>query len=110
MSNTDDLTNEQKRLLISMYKEVLNRQPALSMENANYFPDSNAVKELFLPELSSDYVSDLCWKLESKGYLCCYPGDDLANYISLTDETIIYMENRFKNGLKDVVAFLSNFF
>ena len=110
MINTDDLTNEQKRLLISMYKEVLNRQPALSMENANYFSDSDAVKDLFLPELSSDYVSDLCWKLHAKGYLDCHKGDNLANYISLTDNTIIYMENRFKNGLKDVAAFLSNFF
>ena len=93
-----------------MYKEVLNRQPALSMENANYFSDSDAVKDLFLPELSSDYVSDLCWKLHAKGYLDCHKGDNLANYISLTDNTIIYMENRFKNGLKDVAAFLSNFF
>lgn len=31
----DDLTNEQKYLLVSMYKEVLSRQPALSMEESN---------------------------------------------------------------------------
>lgn len=105
----DDLTNEQKRLLVSMYKEVLNRQPALSMEQANYFHDSNEIKRLFLPDLSSDYVSDLCWKLKSKGYITCCSGDDLANEIQISDETIIYMENRFTNGLKDVLAFLSNF-
>ena len=105
----DDLTKEQKHLLVSMYKEVLSRQPALTMEKANYFHDSDEIKNLFLPDLSSDYVSDLCWKLKSKGYIICYPGDDLANEIQLSDSTIIYMENRFKNGLKDVATFLSNF-
>ena len=44
----EDLTKEQKYLLLSMYKEVLNRQPALSMEKSNYFEDSNVVQELIL--------------------------------------------------------------
>ena len=105
----DDLTNEQKYLLVSMYKEVLSRQPALSMEESNYFRDSDEVKDLFLPDLSSDYVSALCWKLKSKGYISCNPGDNLANDIQLEDSTIIYMEHRFSNGLKSVLNFLSNF-
>lgn len=105
----DDLTKEQKHLLISMYKEILNRQPALAMEQANRFHDSDEIKSLFLPDLSSDYVSDLCWKLETKGYIVCCEGDDLANDIELSDDTIIYMENRFKNGAKDIATFLSNF-
>ncbi len=105
----DDLTNEQKYLLVSMYNEVISRQPALSMEEANYFADSDKVKDMFLPELSSDYVSALCWKLKSKGYISCYHGDDLANNIRLEDSTIIYMENRFKNGIKDVLDFIAKF-
>lgn len=105
----DDLTNEQKRLLISMYKEILNRQPALSMERANHFDNSDQLIELFSLDLSSDYVSELCWKLHSKGYVICYSGDDLANDISLSDKTVVYMENKFKHGLKDVLLFLSNF-
>lgn len=104
----DNLTNEQKYLLVSMYKEVLSRQPALSMEKSNYFSDSDEVKDMFLPDLSSDYVSMLCWKLKSKGYISCYPGDDLANDIRLEDSTIIYMEHQFSNGLKSVFNFLSD--
>ncbi len=92
-----------------MYKEVLNRQPALCAKQANYFESSDQLNELFSLDMSSDYISDLCWKLYAKGYISCYPGDDLANDISLCDPTIIYMENRFKNGLKDVLSFLSNF-
>ncbi len=105
----DDLTKEQKHLLVSMYKEFLSRQPALSSENANYFGDSDDIRNLFLPEASREHSSDLCWKLQKKGYISCYPGDNLANEISLSDKTIIYMENYFSNGLKSVIDFLSKF-
>lgn len=104
----NDLTNEQKYLLVSMYKEVLSRQPALSMEKANYFKDSDEVNDMFLPDLSSDYVSTLCWKLKSKGYISCTRGDDLANNIRLEDSTIIYMEHNFSNGLKSILSFLAD--
>jgi len=58
----DDLTKEQKHLLVSMYKEVLNRQPALSMEDANKFDDSDQLIELFSlmrhPTTSLTYVGN----------------------------------------------------
>lgn len=104
----DDLTKEQQRLLVSMYKEMLSRQPALSLKDARKFEDSNTVRNLFCPDKSSDDVADLCWALHSNGYLKCEPGDDLANDICITDKTIIHMENRFKNGLKEIVSFLSS--
>jgi hypothetical protein len=102
----DDLTKEQKVLLCSMYKDYLSKQPALTPDKANYFGDSNIILKTYLPEYSSDYVSDICWRLKEKGYIMCYPGDNLANDISITDETIIYMENRFKNGIKGVLDFI----
>lgn len=95
----DDLTKEQQYLISSMYKEVLNRQPSLDFDHANYFSDSNEVRNLFFPDSSSDHVASECWKLFKKGYLYCEPGDNLANNISLTDKTIIYMENRFSKKL-----------
>lgn len=105
----EDLTREQQRLLISMYKEVLSRQPALSFDKANYFVDSDEVRDLFFLDQTSGHVSDLCWKLKAKDYITCDRGDNLANDIELTDKTIIYMENRFKDGVKDVLSFLSQF-
>ena len=102
----DDLTREQQKLLTSMYKEVLSRQPAVSFDEANYFANSDVVMEHFYPDSDSDHVSSLCWSLASAGYI---PGEDLANEIKLTDKTIIYMENKFKNGLKSVLEFLAQF-
>lgn len=106
----DDLTKEQKHLIVSMYKEMLlrSRQSAMSLDEAKHFDNSDIVKDLFCPSQTSEYVSDLCWTLQSKGYIECYPGDDLANEIIITDKTIIYMENRCKNGLKDVISFLAS--
>lgn len=102
----DDLTNEQKRLLVSMYKEVLSRQPAKSFRDANYFSSSDEVRDLFFPQSHSDDISDLCWELEGKGYILCFPGDDLANDIRLTDQSIVCLENRFKNKMSAIVDFL----
>ena len=88
----DDLTREQQKLLTSMYKEVLSRQPAVSFDEANYFANSDVVMDHFCPDSDSDHVSSLCWSLASAGYITCEPGEDLANEIKLTDKTIIYME------------------
>jgi hypothetical protein len=102
----DDLTNEQKVLLSTMYKEYLSLQPALSPEEANYFEDSDLIQQKYLPDYSGDYVSDMCWKLRAKGYIQCTPGDNLANNIALTDKTIVYMENKFKKNFMAITNFI----
>jgi hypothetical protein len=99
----DDLTKEQQKLLLSMYSEVLHRQSSMPSEEANYFSDSDQVRELFNMVESSYHVSSLCWKLKKKGYIDCDPGNDLANNIILTDKTIIYMEGRFGKTVKEVL-------
>jgi len=105
----DDLTREQKHLIVSMYKEMLLRShQSMSLDEARRYDNSDIIKDLFCPSQTSEHVSDLCWALQSKGYIECYPGDELADEISITDKTIIYMENRCKNGLKDVLSFLAS--
>ena len=102
----DDLTKEQKYLLISMYQEIVSQREKSNNINANYFADSSEVKKMFLPNASIDQVSDICWRLKAKDYLNCSPGDNLANDIVLTEKTIICMENRFRNNLKSIIEFL----
>lgn len=102
----DDLTQEQKILLSSMYKDYLILCDTLPPENANYFNDSDNITSRYFDNRSPEYVSDLCWKLKSKGYITCMPGDDLANDIRLTDKSIIYFENHFKNNLKSILSFI----
>ena len=58
----DDLTNEQKRLLVSMYQEVLSRQPALSMIKQISLKIlinlSNFFRLICLPNMSLNYVGN----------------------------------------------------
>lgn len=103
----DDLTNDQKFVLTSMYKHFLELQPGLSPEKANYFSNSNYVQENLAPQFSKEYVSNICWKLKSKEYISCSEGDNLASNIVLEDKTIIYMENRFKRNVATISSFLS---
>lgn len=104
-----DLTHEQQRLLVSMYKEVVHRKTTMPFDEANYFLDSDSVRDLFFLNISSDQASSLCWDMELKGYIHCEPGDDLANDIVLTSQTISYMEKRFKNNLLAIADFISKF-
>lgn len=102
----DDLTNDQKYILVNMYKHFLELQPGISPEHANYFPDSDYIQENFAPQFSKDYVANICWSLKHKEYISCYPGDDLANDIRIEDKTIIYMEHSFNRSLSAISSFL----
>ena len=105
----DDLTNAEKKLISSLYKFYLEKQPALSPAKANRYGNStNLISDLSL-DLDIDESSDLCWSLFRAGYIECTPGDNLACNIKLTGKTIIYFENKFKNGIMDVVKFISSF-
>lgn len=104
----DNITNDSKRVLLVLYKQYLERRKAgQSRSDASYFGDSeNLQMELFKND-SVDDLSDYCWELSSAGYITCSPGDDLANNVTLTAETIIAMEQRFPNGVKQVLEALS---
>lgn len=104
----DDLTKVQKSLLAKMYKEYISNSKYLNHNVANYFDDSNNIKIKYLDDLDNEYVSEICWSLKSKGYITCTPGDNLANNIRLTDKTIIYFENRFKNNIIKLGKFINS--
>lgn len=86
-----------------MYRDYLELSKKVGPEKANYFGDSDGINYKYFINRSDDYVSTLCWKLQRKGYINCYSGDNKANLISITDDTIIYFENKFKNNVSKVI-------
>ena len=54
-------------------------------------------------------VDETCRELDRAGYVDVLYADDMAYIVQLTDTAIIYMENRFKDGLVGVLNFLSGF-
>lgn len=66
---------------------------------ANYFFDSDYVAKLIYCNPDEDifrYTSELCWQLCRKDFLICFPGDNRANDIQLTDSAVALFESRGK--------------
>lgn len=102
----DDLTNFQKKVLTLLYKEMLCRMDTLPPDKANFFINSNYVRDLIISDVSNEYIAEQCWKLKSRGYINCSPGDNLANNIEIEDKTIIYFENSFNRNMSAITNFL----
>lgn len=100
----DDLTKEQRLLLTAMYKDYVERSKTVGLEKANDFGDSDNINYKYFINQTNSHVSELCLNLRDNGYLDCYPSDNKAICISITDDTIIYFENKFKNNVSKVVG------
>ncbi|MDU3549068.1 MAG: hypothetical protein E7F83_16810 [Clostridium sp.] len=102
ISSFDEIPTLHKKVFCTLYKEYLKQN------NHLYIDNSDEIVENFFPEISSDKMSAICWNLKDKELLICYPGDDLATEISLTDDAIAFMEHRFKNNIKNIINFITS--
>lgn len=107
MITIDDLTKDQKKLIACIYKEYLERKD--SDDNANYFCDSDYLRDLFYKDKSSEYVASLCFGLKRNDYIHCIGADDIAIEIVLLDKTFRYFQNRFKNNILAITDFIAKF-
>lgn len=104
------LTKDADKLLCILYKDYLSKEKmGLSKSNSSYFGDSDEITAKYLPEWHPEDTAEICWELHKAGYTLCSPGDDIANNVTLTREAIVYMENRFKNGLNEITDFIAKF-
>lgn len=101
-----ELTKDADLLVCCAYKEYLTRRK-------NGFPkrQANTFKRDFLknsPKLSAWLPDDYLYtigELKRAGFAKVY----LDGTFIITDQCVIYMENRFKNGLKEITDFISKF-
>lgn len=104
------LTKDSEKLICLMYKDYLEkRKTGLSKSDANYFDNSHVIHEKLLPNWIFKDVNDICRELSRAGMIRCEWADNIAIYISISDMGIAYMENRFKNGLNQVIDFVAKF-
>ena len=104
----EDLTKEQQRFATTLYKIYLQNRDN-SVKNPANLGDAPELQKNHFQEYDCNKITALCSALRDRGYLTYSNYDNIATIICLSDKTIIYMENRFVNGLKDVVAFLTKF-
>ena len=106
----EPLTRESEKLICLMYKQYLKmRSAGYSKADANYFGDTHNLHESFFPSMLFEDFDELVLELKRNGYINGGPGNDILSHIYITSPCIVYMENRFKNGLKDLLTFLANF-
>lgn len=100
------LTRNADKLVCSMYKSYLQKRKAgMSKINARHF-EIDEIKSYSLCSDwdKSDIISTVA-ELKNAGFgTMYYSGGFFAN-----ESFVIYMENRFKNGIKEVTDFVAKF-
>jgi hypothetical protein len=103
------LTKESDALISLIYKEFLNkRESGLSRAKSKHFGGSPNIQRDIAPKWSFEDVDELCRELDRAGLLNVQYADNIAYKVHLSDEGIVYMENRFKDGLLDVLNYLKD--
>ena len=95
MSNVQ-LSKDNDFLICNLYKNYLEQtKNGIPKSKARWLGSSDKIQENLIKDWSKEDVATACWELHSKGLLKCSPGNNIAYTTYLTDEGIIYMENRF---------------
>lgn len=103
-----NLTKEADALICVIYKNyLLKRKSGVPKGQAKFFGSSLDVQTELMPKWSPEDTDETCWELHRSNMLICTEADCIAYFIQLSDDAIIYMENRFKDGLNSVLDYLS---
>lgn len=106
----DELSRDAIRLLCLMYKTYLEQVNAGQPKaRAKQFGSLQSICTTFLPEEHPADVAETCAELGRSGYLSNLYASNKIIRSSLTDKAIVAMENRFRNNVRDVASFLSQF-
>lgn len=102
------LTKDADELLCLMYKSYLDkRKTNSSKKECNYFGTTYDIHKSLLPDQYFDDADELVWELKRNNLIVGHHGDNILTEISLSSSAIAYMENRFKNGIKELADFIS---
>ena len=102
------ITKEADALICLMYKKYCeDRKNNISKVKAKQFGSSKIIHETILPKWSFEDVDETCRELSRAGLVNNSYADNIVYSCYLSDLGIIYMENRFKNNLKELIEYIS---
>lgn len=108
--NEIQLSRDADALICVLYREYLNRRKSgVSKSSAKSFGEAKTIHDNFMPKWSVDDVNETCLELCRADLLSCFCANNIVSESTLTDEAIIYMENRFKDGLSALLKYLEKF-
>ena len=104
-----NLTKDSDAVICVMYKAYLeNRERGISKADAKQFGEAEDLHISHFPNLSIEDLNETILELKRAGLVDCeiWIADNDVGDIAIKDAGIIYMENRFKNGIKGVLDYL----
>lgn len=107
-----ELTKDADKLFCLIYKGYLEDvKSGISKSNAKITWSSKDIFNRHSDKLKLTFedVDETCRELSRKGLLKCDYADDVVYHSEITDKGIIYMEQRFKNGLTGLIDFIAKF-
>lgn len=101
------LSKDADRLICLIYKYYLElKNNGFSKTDAKSFGNSRNVNQKIIPEWSFEDTDDTCRELDRASLLDIFYADNECAEISLSDNGIIYMENRFFNKIDKLVDYI----
>ncbi len=101
-----EITKDAQKVIFCLYKIYLERRKAgISKSKAVEFEEDFYKDEKSLSKLDGETIYECLIELKNNSYIKM----DICGNITLLNSTIVYMENRFKKGLNEVVDFLTKF-
>lgn len=101
------MTKDADKLLCCIYKIYLERRKSgMSKSDSKEFQDDFYKSDNHLSSWSDDDISDTLEELKKNNHVRLF----IDGSFTLENNAIIYMENRFKNGLTEVLEILSKAF
>lgn len=99
-----ELTKDADKMICCVYKTFLQRRKdGIAKTQARRFDNNYFATEKKLSSWPDGDISDTFLEIARANLIQIYMGGNFE----LTDSGIIYMENRFKDGLTEVVDFIS---
>ncbi|MGY3766904.1 hypothetical protein ACWOAH_10295 [Vagococcus vulneris] len=109
MNSLEDLTNDSKYLLASMYKLYIEkRKNGLSKDEATNFNDSGYLHKEVMPRWSIEDVIYSCRELKKCEFLTyTFYGENHLILITMTPRAISLMESQFKDKVDSVIDYVA---
>lgn len=101
-----ELTRDADKMICIIYKMYLERiKNGMSKTSSNDFEEDFYKSDKLLSKWHPDDVTTTFLELGQKNFIRIF----ITGNFEITNQAIIYMGNRFKNGLLDVIDLVSKF-
>lgn len=102
------LTKDSDYLICSLYKSYIEkRSNGMSKLQASCTGSAEDIQKELFPNWSLEDVDATCRELDRAGMLQCFYADDMVYESTLSDQAIIYMENRFERNINTVMDYIA---